>query len=226
MTKPTKWYVRPEKTQIRLGGWFNSYVFVPNTSFLSYNTTRWWFVIRNKCHICAASWQNQQNGMCIQRRLRSDWADDLIVMYLFQIQVFCPIILPGDGLSSEISVTFAPPHDKTNKMVCASREDSDQPGHPPSLIKVFAVRMKKPWVLSYPMSAHRILWSDWIDAQADLSLRWAHSLVGFVMRMSLCLRYCSMYGSGQAVQSIVQNCHTLGLRLRQLACLVNLLSDD
>ena len=24
---------------------------------------------------CAASWQNQQNGMCAQWRLRSDWAD-------------------------------------------------------------------------------------------------------------------------------------------------------
>ena len=40
--------------------------------------------------------------------------------------------------------------DKTNKMTCASSEDSDQPGHPPSLIRVFAVRMKKQWVLSYP----------------------------------------------------------------------------
>ena len=40
----------------------------------------------------------------------------------------------------------------------ASSEDSDQPGHPPSLIRVFAVRMKKAWVLSL----------------ADLSLRWAH----------------------------------------------------
>ena len=28
---------------------------------------------------------------------------------------------------------------KTNKMVCAPTEDSDQPGHPPSLIGVFAV---------------------------------------------------------------------------------------
>ena len=27
-----------------------------------------------------------------------------------------------------------PPHDKTNKMICAPREDSDQPGHPLSLI--------------------------------------------------------------------------------------------
>ena len=66
---------------------------------------------------------------------------------------------------------------------CAPSEDSDQPGHPPSLIRVFAVRMKKAWVLSYPLSAQRRLWSDWVDAQADLSLCWAHShIIGFVMR--------------------------------------------
>ena len=41
----------------------------------------------------------------------------------------------------------------------------------------------KAWVLSYPWSAaQRSLWSDWADAQADLSLRWVHShFVGFVM---------------------------------------------
>ena len=33
----------------------------------------------------------------------------------------------------------------------------DQPRHPPSLIRVFAVRMKKAWVLSYPLSAQRRL---------------------------------------------------------------------
>ena len=76
-----------------------------------------------------------------------------------------------------------PPHDKTNKMVCAPSEDSDQPGHPPSLIRVFAVRMKKAWVLSYPLSAQRRLWSDWADVQADLNLRWAHThFVGFVTK--------------------------------------------
>ena len=75
-----------------------------------------------------------------------------------------------------------PPHDKTNKMICAPNEDSDQPGHLPSLIRVFAVRVKEAWVLSYPLSAQRRLWSDWADAQADLSLRWANShFVGFVM---------------------------------------------
>ena len=63
---------------------------------------------------------------------------------------------------------------------CAHSEDSDQPWHPPSPIRVFAVRMKKAWVLSYPLSAQRRPWSDWADAQADLSLRWAHShFVGF-----------------------------------------------
>ena len=39
----------------------------------------------------------------------------------------------------------------------AHSEDSDQPGHPPSLIRVFAVRMKKAWALSYPLSAQRRL---------------------------------------------------------------------
>ena len=34
--------------------------------------------------------------------------------------------------------------------------------------------MKKHWVLSYPLSAQRRLWSDWADAQADLSLCWMH----------------------------------------------------
>ena len=62
-----------------------------------------------------------------------------------------------------------PPHDKINKMACAPSEDSDQPVHLPSLIRVFTARIKKAWVLSYPLSAQRRLWSDWVDAQADLS---------------------------------------------------------
>ena len=35
---------------------------------------------------------------------------------------------------------FEPPHDKTNKMTFVPSKDSDQPKHPPSLIRVFAVR--------------------------------------------------------------------------------------
>ena len=40
--------------------------------------------------------------------------------------------------------------------------------------RVFAVRMQKAWVLSYPLSTQPRRWSDWADAQADLSLHWAH----------------------------------------------------
>ena len=44
-----------------------------------------------------------------------------------------------EGVSCGTLIIEAP-HDKTNKMACAPSEDSDQPGHPPSLIRVFAVR--------------------------------------------------------------------------------------
>ena len=45
---------------------------------------------------------------------------------------------------------------------------------PVRLVRVFALCMKKAGVLSYPSSAQRRLWSNWMDAQADLILRWAH----------------------------------------------------
>ena len=61
-------------------------------------------------------------------------------------------------------------HGKSNKMTCAPNEDSDKPGYLLSLVRVITVRMTKPC----PLSAQRRLWSDWMDAQADLSLRWAH----------------------------------------------------
>ena len=70
---------------------------------------------------------------------------------------------------------------------CAPSEDSDQPWHPPSLIRFFAIHMKKTWVLRYPFSAQRRLWSDWADAQADLSLCWVHiPFLDFVMSRLIC----------------------------------------
>ena len=56
-------------------------------------------------------------------------------------------------------------------VLCAQR-NSDQPGHPPSLIRVVAVCMKKPWALnypSYPMSALQRL---------GRSPGWSESLLG------------------------------------------------
>ena len=60
---------------------------------------------------------------------------------------------------------------------CAPSEDSDQPGHPPSLImprliRVFAVRIMGSLGPKLSSCGQRRLWSDWADAQADLSLRW------------------------------------------------------
>ena len=66
---------------------------------------------------------------------------------------------------------------------CAPSEDSDQPGHPPSLITVFAVCSMGSSGSKLSSCGQQRLWSDWADAQADLSLRWAHShFVGFVTR--------------------------------------------
>ena len=42
---------------------------------------------------------------------------------------------------SGIVIRNEPHHDNTNKMECAPSEDSDQSGHPPSLTRVFAVRL-------------------------------------------------------------------------------------
>ena len=39
----------------------------------------------------------------------------------------------------------------------APSEDSYQPEHLPSLIRVFAIRVKKAWVLGYPLIAQRRL---------------------------------------------------------------------
>ena len=43
---------------------------------------------------------------------------------------------------------YEPSHDKTNKMTCAPSEDSDQPGHPPSLISLHCLHEEAvgPWL--------------------------------------------------------------------------------
>ena len=58
-------------------------------------------------------------------------------------------------------------------------------------IRVSAVRMKKPWILSYPLSAQRRLWSDWADVQVDMSLRLVHSHFVDFVTWWLIYNYCS-----------------------------------
>ena len=43
-------------------------------------------------------------------------------------------------ICSLLFIIYEQAHGKTNKMACAPSEDSDQSEHPPSLIRVFAVR--------------------------------------------------------------------------------------
>ena len=60
--------------------------------------------------------------------------------------IFCLLCLglPGDHLGKRCPLGFPlllsypnePPHGKTNKMICAPSEDSDQPGHLPSLLSL------------------------------------------------------------------------------------------
>ena len=66
---------------------------------------------------------------------------------------------------------FEPPHDKTNKLTFVPSEDSDLPGHPPSLIRAFAVRSVGSLGLNFASGGQCRIWSDWADAQADLSHR-------------------------------------------------------
>ena len=93
---------------------------------------------------------------------------------------------------------------------CAPSKDSDQPGHPPSLIRVFAVHMKKAWVLSYPLNAQRRLWSDW-----------AH-FVGFVMSwlISICLLYhvfcCCFYWDFTARRNYLTSFEQVGRKWKIL----------
>ena len=64
---------------------------------------------------------------CVQS-VDSNQTSDLIWVY-----TVCPCRNNG-------TLDINEPHrDKSNKMACAPSEDSDQPGHPPSLIRVFTV---------------------------------------------------------------------------------------
>ena len=68
----------------------------------------------------AASWQNQQNGVCAQRRLRSAWTS---TWFKDSGQRRLWSSSPGDKNMSQCKT-------KTYKVIWAPSKDSDQPGHP------------------------------------------------------------------------------------------------
>ena len=67
-----------------------------------------------------------------------------------------------------------PGHDKTYNKTCATSEDSDQPAHLRSLIRVFADRMCLLQPPGYPKRDKQIPLPYWVEVQADLSLCWLH----------------------------------------------------
>ena len=105
-------------------------------------------------------WQRKHNLCILQHSKLSDVSSKIASDISFM------------NLISWSLLTNEPPHDKTNKMACALSEDSDQPGHPPSPISSLSAWIKLGFLATH--WAHSEDWSDWADAQADLSLRWAH----------------------------------------------------
>ena len=77
--------------------------------------------------------------------------------------------------SSSVSLsTYMPLHHKTYLRTCAPSEDSDQPVHSRSLIRIFTGHILDREGCKVSSCRQRRLWSDCADAQADLSFRWAH----------------------------------------------------
>ena len=74
--------------------------------------------------------------LCSQQSLTPLFSDEytLGVLTKHDYRIFSSISHSTNKQSNET------PHDKTNKMACAPSEDSDQPGHSPSLIRVFDMR--------------------------------------------------------------------------------------
>ena len=74
-----------------------------------------------------------------------------------------------------------PPHVKTNMVTVRPAKTQISLGIRP----VWSESSLSAWIKLGSLATHLLHnedWSDWADAQADLSLRWAHShFVGFVM---------------------------------------------
>ena len=74
-------------------------------------------------------------------------------------------------LSSQSAVyLYEPAHDKTNKIACAPSEDSDQPGHPPSLIQSSLHAL---WVAKFPS----FLYADCKDSDQTDQTGWMLRLI-------------------------------------------------
>ena len=98
------------------------------------------------------------------------------ILYLHQIyhEFLFHLYIRVETVGLRLNKTYEPAHDKTYNKTCATSEDSDQPAHPRSLIRVFV----DPMCLLQPPGNSKInkrgLLPYWVDAQVDLSLCWLH----------------------------------------------------
>ena len=136
--------------------------------FGGHRSKDWPLGSKYKIAVVSLIWTNY--GLVMQCLHRSVILEDLFVEHGY---MNCPLF--------KTFLLNEPQHDKTNKMTCVPTEDSDQSRHQPSLIRVFAVRSVGSWGPKVSSCRQQRLWSDWVDAQADLSLCWA--------RMSFCWFY-------------------------------------
>ena len=108
-------------------------------------------------------------------------------MYLVNDQPFTTKWFQENKISQQYDCTNEPPHDKTNKMACAPSEDSDQPGHPPSLISLRCPHEESFGPL-LPIERTAKTLISLGGCQADLILRWAQSFFLFCHEVAHMLR--------------------------------------
>ena len=100
-------------------------------------------------------------------------------------------------------------------MTCAPSEDSDQPGHPQCLIRVFAVRMKKAWVLKLP--TERTAKTDWTGRMPRLISVFAGRTV-ILLVLSWCGSNINSSVTGVAHQSLFKKWS--GYRIKRILLLL------
>ena len=123
---------------------------------------------------------SSHGGYCLTRpKSRTAW-EELVVLHVSK-QVFL--------VESK--------HEKKNyRMTCVLSEDSDQPAHLHSLIRVFAGDLKKHWVLGYPLSVEWRLTRLHCYAGWSLSSQSARVFIGFVMHWLISSTACRIFGFG------------------------------
>ena len=181
-TKPAKWHVRPAKIQISLGirpVWSESLLcaqwVAKDPSFLhtdskdSDQTGRMprliWVLAGPACHFV---------GLVMRQLIWFKDSSDHIHRF-YKILLTLTFAMAGTTPPS-VEIRIEPLQDKTNRITYVPSKDWSA-WTPAQYIRAFTVWVEKRSVFNCPLSAQRRLWSDWADAQADLSLCWAHIIL-------------------------------------------------